>query len=194
MKYKETSQNLMESISIKNEILNDIALLSNVEILADKIIRCYEKGGKVFFCGNGGSFADAQHLAAELSGRFKFDRKSLEVVLLASNVSYLTAVSNDYDYTDIFVREFSASYKNGDIVLCFTTSGNSKNILKLLEFSRANNIETACFTGKGGGKCGGLADILIEIPSVDTARIQECHMILGHTICEIIENQKFKNK
>lgn len=192
MKYDVISHNLLESIRIKKEIVSNNEILSKIELLADKILECYDKGNKVFFCGNGGSFADAQHLAAELSGRFKFDRNPLEVVLLASNVSYLTAVANDYDYSEIFLREFSASYKKGDVVLCFTTSGNSKNILKLLEYAKVREITTACFSGSGGGKCGKMAEISIEIPSSDTARIQECYMIIGHTVCEIIENIKFK--
>jgi D-sedoheptulose 7-phosphate isomerase len=184
--------NIESSIEIKKKILDNVEILNNIELLVNQIIECYKRGNKVYFCGNGGSFSDAQHLSAELNGRFYFDRPPLEVVLLGSNLSYLTAVSNDYSYEDIFVREFKSSVKNGDVIISFSTSGKSKNILKLLEISKNYDVKTISFLGNDGGKANDISDFSIIIPSSDTARIQECHVLLGHSIIEVIENKLFK--
>lgn len=185
-------KNIEESIDLKKLILNDTDLQLKINEVCESIISCYKNKNKVYFCGNGGSFADAQHLSAELNGRFYYDREPLEVVLLASNQSYLTAVANDYDYENIFIREFKSSYKNGDILITFSTSGKSKNIIKLLDFSKKNGIKTISFLGNDGGDSIYLSDISIIIPSNNTARIQECHILLGHSILEFVENKIFK--
>lgn len=185
-------KNIQESINLKTELLNNEVILNNSSLIAEKIIECYNRGNKVFFCGNGGSFADAQHLSAELSGRFYFDRDPLEVVLLASNVSYLTAVGNDYSYSDIFSREIKSSVKEGDVLICFSTSGKSKNVIKAIEVARLKGAYVVSFIGNDGGEMKDISDVNLIIPSNNTARIQECHTLLGHTILEIVENKMFK--
>jgi D-sedoheptulose 7-phosphate isomerase len=185
-------KNIQESIKLKTELLNDKEIINNSNTIAEKIIECYKNGNKVFFCGNGGSFADAQHLSAELSGRFYFDRDPLEVVLLAANVSYLTAVGNDYSYSDIFSREIKSSVKEGDILICFSTSGKSKNVIKAIDVAKNKGAIIASFIGNDGGEMKDISDYNLIIPSNNTARIQECHTLLGHTILEIVENKMFK--
>jgi D-sedoheptulose 7-phosphate isomerase len=185
-------KNIQESIRLKTELLHDKEIINNSNMIAEKIIECYKNGNKVFFCGNGGSFADAQHLSAELSGRFYFDRDPLEVVLLASNVSYLTAVGNDYSYSDIFSREIKSSVKEGDILICFSTSGKSKNVIKAIEVAKNKGAIVVSFIGNDGGEMKDISDYNLIIPSNNTARIQECHTLLGHTILEIVENKMFK--
>jgi len=185
-------KNIQESIELKTKLLNDEVIINNSNKIAEKIIECYNRGNKVFFCGNGGSFADAQHLSAELSGRFYFDREPLEVVLLAANVSYLTAVGNDYSYSDIFSREIKSSVKEGDILICFSTSGKSKNVIKAIEVAKSKGTFVVSFIGNDGGEMKDISDVSLVIPSNNTARIQECHTLLGHTILEIVENKMFK--
>jgi D-sedoheptulose 7-phosphate isomerase len=185
-------KNIKDSIELKQSILNDVNILKNIELVANSIIECYNRGNKVYFCGNGGSFSDAQHLSAELSGRFYFDRDPLEVVLLASNVSYLTAVGNDYSYSDIFSREIKSSVKEGDILICFSTSGKSKNVIKGIEVAKNKGAIVVSFIGNDGGEMKNLSDFNLIIPSNNTARIQECHTLIGHTILEIVENKMFK--
>jgi D-sedoheptulose 7-phosphate isomerase len=185
-------KNIQESIRLKSELLSNEEIINNSKMIAEKIIECYKNGKKVFFCGNGGSFADAQHLSAELSGRFYFDRDPLEVVLLAANVSYLTAVGNDYSYSDIFSREIKSSVKEGDILICFSTSGKSKNVIKAIDVAKNKGAIIASFIGNDGGEMKDISDYNLIIPSNNTARIQECHTLLGHTILEIVENKMFK--
>ena len=185
-------KNIQESIRLKTELLGNKEIINNSNMIAEKIVECYKNGNKVYFCGNGGSFADAQHLSAELSGRFYFDREPLEVVLLSSNVSYLTAVGNDYSYSDIFSREIKSSIKEGDVLICFSTSGKSKNIIKAIEVARLKGSYVVSFIGNDGGEMKDISDVNLIIPSSDTARIQECHTLLGHTILEIVENKMFK--
>lgn len=185
-------KNIQESIELKTKLLNDEVIINNSKKIAEKIIECYNRGNKVFFCGNGGSFADAQHLSAELSGRFYFDREPLEVVLLASNVSYLTAVGNDYSYSDIFSREIKSSVKEGDVLICFSTSGKSKNVIKAIDVAKSKGAHVVSFIGNDGGEMKDISDVSLIIPSNNTARIQECHTLLGHTILEIVENKMFK--
>jgi D-sedoheptulose 7-phosphate isomerase len=188
---KKVSKNIEESIRVKSKVLSDTnqtSISSLVEILID----CYKGGNKAYFAGNGGSFSDAQHLSAELSGRFYVDREPLECVLLASNFSYLTAVSNDYSYDDIFSRDLKSSGKKGDVLICFTTSGNSINVIKALQEARNIGIVTFTFTGGSGGVAKDFSDYSIIVPSFDTARIQECHMLIGHSVLELIEKELYK--
>lgn len=184
--------NFFNSIELKKTLVQDDNLMNNLVKIAEIITDCYRKGNKVYFCGNGGSFADAQHLSAELNGRFYFDRPPLEVVLLGSNFSYLTAVSNDYSYEDIFKREILSSIKEGDILICFSTSGNSKNIFKCIEAIKNKNVKIISFLGNDGGIISKNSDYPVIVPSNNTARIQECHILIGHSIIEIVEETLFK--
>lgn len=179
------------SIKLRQEILSNEEIILKVKKIIDIIVDCYKENKKVLFCGNGGSFADSQHLAAELSGRFYFDRPPLEVVLLGSNFSYLTAVSNDYSYEDIFKREILSSGKDGDVLLTFSTSGKSKNIIKCINSIKDKDIKIISLIGNDGGEIKNISDLSIIINSNDTARIQECHMMLGHIICEMVEEELF---
>jgi D-sedoheptulose 7-phosphate isomerase len=188
---KKIIENINTSINLKKQILDDSYFEEKLYKICKEIIECYNNGNKILFCGNGGSFADAQHLSAELSGRFYFDRPPLEVVLLSSNSSYLTAVANDYSYEDIFTREFKSSAKKGDLLISFSTSGKSKNIIELLNLSKNYGVKSISFLGNDGGIAKDISDFSIIIPSNDTARIQECHMLLGHSIIEVVENKLF---
>lgn len=184
--------NFLNSIELKNKLVEDNELIENLARISHIIIECYTRGNKVYFCGNGGSFADAQHLSAELNGRFYFDRPPLEVVLLSSNFSYLTAVSNDYSYEDIFKREILSSIKDGDVLISFSTSGNSKNIIKCIEAIKDKNVKTISFLGNDGGAISKISQYSIIVSSNNTARIQECHMLMGHSIIEMVEETLFK--
>lgn len=180
-----------QSISLKKEIAADSALLEKIEQAAETIIEAYKKGHRVFFCGNGGSAADAQHLAAELSGRFYFDRPPLAAEALHVNTSYLTAVANDYSYDLVFARAAEAFCKEGDVLIGLSTSGNSGNVVKAFETAKAKGSFTIALTGKGGGEMGKQSDILIDVPSCDTPRIQEAHIMIGHIICQFVEENLF---
>jgi D-sedoheptulose 7-phosphate isomerase len=157
----------------------------------DEVVKCYNNGGKVLWAGNGGSAADAQHLAAELSGRFYYDRPPLFSDALHVNTSYLTAVSNDYGYELVYSRLTQAMGKKGDMLIGMSTSGNSENVINALIKAKEIGMITAGFTGETGGKMKNHCDFLINISSIDTPRIQECHMLLGHTLCEMVEIQMF---
>jgi len=185
---------IKNSIDLKTKLLNDVVILKQVEGLVNDIITCYNNGGKVLWCGNGGSAADAQHLAAELSGRFYYDRPPLFSEALHVNTSYTTAVANDYGYDFIFSRLVKAMGKKGDVLIGLSTSGNSPNVIKAIEEANSTGMVTACFNGETGGKMKDLSKYLINIPSTDTPRIQECHMLLGHTICELVELNLFPKK
>lgn len=182
---------LMESIRLKTALLDNNAILNAVTSLVEDILVCYKNGGKVLWCGNGGSAADAQHLAAELSGRFYYDRPPLFSEALHVNTSYTTAVANDYSYDVIYSRLVKAMGKKGDVLIGLSTSGNSKNVVEALKAANEIGMKTAAFTGETGGAMKDLCNYLINIPSTDTPRIQECHMILGHTICELVEINLF---
>ena len=184
---------IKSSIDVKERILNDAKLLSKINEAAELIIKTYKQGGRVFFCGNGGSAADAQHLAAELSGRFYFDRPPLAAEALHVNTSYITAVANDYTYDVIFSREVEAFCKEGDVLVGISTSGNSANVLKAFETAKEKGVLTIAMTGESGGKMASISDILINIPSNDTPRIQESHITIGHIICQIVEEELFQS-
>ncbi|MEE0976845.1 MAG: D-sedoheptulose 7-phosphate isomerase [Bacteroidales bacterium] len=184
---------IKSSIDVKERILNDANLLLKINEAAELIIKTYKQGGRVFFCGNGGSAADAQHLAAELSGRFYFDRPPLAAEALHVNTSYITAVANDYAYDVIFSREVDAFCKEGDVLVGISTSGNSANVLKAFETAKEKGVLTIAMTGESGGKMASISDILINIPSNDTPRIQESHITIGHIICQIVEEELFQS-
>jgi len=183
-----------DSIIIKNKLLKNEIILSTLEQVINDIINSYKAGGKVLWCGNGGSAADAQHLAAELSGRFYYDRPPLFSEALHVNTSYTTAVANDYSYDIIYSRLVEAMGKKNDILIGLSTSGNSQNVVKAIEKANQLGLTTVAFTGETGGQLKNISKYLINIESTNTPRIQECHMILGHTICEIVEMKLFPKK
>jgi D-sedoheptulose 7-phosphate isomerase len=179
------------SIDVKQKVLNSADLIAKTDQIISLIDSALRAGKRIWFCGNGGSAADAQHLAAEFSGRFYLDRLALPAEALHCNTSYLTAVANDYSYDEVYARLIKGICGAGDVLIGLTTSGNSVNIIKAFEAARERNIITVAFTGESGGKIKPLADILINIPSTDTPRIQESHMLLGHIICQLVEEKYF---
>ena len=181
------------SIAVKQEILANEALQHTVQQIVDATVKAFQSGHKVMFCGNGGSAADAQHLAAEFSGRFYKNRRALPSDALHCNSSYLTAVANDYSYDDIYSRLVDGTMEKGDVLVGISTSGNSPNIVKAFETARQKQIITVGFTGASGGKMKDLSDYLLNIPSTDTPRIQESHILLGHIICELTEAAIFND-
>ncbi len=183
---------IKQSIETKERILNDKELIEKIEIVAKKIIEAFKKDKKVLLCGNGGSAADAQHIAAELSGRFYKDRKPLFAEALHVNTSYLTAVANDYSFEEVFSRLVDGMGREGDILIGISTSGNSQNVINAVKKAKDKGMLTIGFTGENGGKLKDLVDYLINVPSNDTPRIQEAHILIGHIICEIVERELFK--
>ena len=184
-------QNIQDSIALKSKVLADKNIQNTIETLVNTIVKCYQEKGKVLFCGNGGSAADSQHLASELSGRYYYDRPPLSSEALHVNTSYLTAVANDYSYNQVYARLLQAIGNEGDIIIGLSTSGNSMNIVEALKVAKDKKMITVGFTGEGGGKMAEYCDILIPIPSKDTPRIQECHMMIGHAVCQIVELSLF---
>ncbi len=183
-----------ESTNVKTSFLHSDILLQKLEQIIQEIIKCYQTNHKVLWCGNGGSAADAQHLAAELSGRYYFDRPPLFSEALHTNSSYLTAVANDYGYNMVYSRLVEAMGNKGDILMALSTSGNSENILEAIETANKKGIIVVGLTGQHGGKMKDLCQYIIQIPSTDTPRIQECHMLIGHIICEMTEKILFQKE
>jgi D-sedoheptulose 7-phosphate isomerase len=181
------------SISVKQKILSDEKMLNQIRQVVDVIVKAFKEGKRVYFAGNGGSAADAQHLAAEFSGRSYTDRHALPAEALHCNTSYLTAVANDYSYDEIYARLIRGIAHPGDVLIGLSTSGNSGNIVKAFEAARKKNVITIGFTGESGGKMKDLSDYLFNIPSSDTPRIQESHILLGHIVCELVEDGYFKS-
>lgn len=179
------------SIDTKNRVLADETLLDTVAEVAIAMTEAFKTGKKVLFCGNGGSAADAQHLAAEFSGRFYYDRPPLYSEALHVNSSYVTAVGNDYSYDVIYSRMIEAMGKEGDVLVGISTSGNSPNVVKALETANKLGMVTVGMTGETGGKMKEVSNFLINIPSKDTPRIQECHILLGHILCQLVEENVF---
>ena len=182
---------ITESLMVKNLVLNDPRLIGLVGDLVTLITDRFRQGKHLYFCGNGGSAADAQHLAAEFSGRFYINRDALPSEALHCNTSYLTAVANDFSYDLIYSRLIKGIGKPGDILIGLSTSGNSANIVHAFETAREKGITTIGMTGEGGGKLKDWSDYLIDIPSHNTPRIQEAHMLLGHIICQLVEEKYF---
>ncbi|HRW76189.1 MAG: D-sedoheptulose 7-phosphate isomerase [Saprospiraceae bacterium] len=182
---------LQESIRVKQSILDDPAWQVKLADAAEAWIDALKGGGKVLFCGNGGSAADAQHLAAELSGRFYVDRDPLPAEALHVNTSYLTAVANDYSYDEVYARMVKGMGRKGDVLVAISTSGNSSNILRAIEEARIRGMVVIGMTGDTGGKMAAVCDHLLNVPSSDTPRIQEVHILLGHILCELTEARLF---
>jgi D-sedoheptulose 7-phosphate isomerase len=175
------------SIDVKQQLLADESLINQIATVTNVITKAFQNGNAVYFAGNGGSAADAQHLAAEFSGRFYKDRKALPSDALHCNTSYLTAVANDYSYDIIYARLLEGLAKPGDVLVGISTSGNSGNIVKAFEMAKSIGVTTIGFTGHKGGKMKELGDYLINVPSNTTPRIQESHILVGHIICELVE-------
>lgn len=182
---------IQDSIAVKEAILADDQILEKITQTARAMVAVFRAGGKVLFCGNGGSAADAQHIAAELSGRFYTDRPPLYAEALHVNTSYMTAVANDYGYDAVYARMVEAAGRPGDMLMAISTSGNSSNILKAAEAARAANMTIVGMTGHLGGKLAQVSDILLNVPSADTPRIQESHILIGHILCEYVEAAMF---
>lgn len=187
----QISDILQRSIDTKQAILNDTILLGTISHVTQICTDCFKQGGKVLFCGNGGSAADAQHLAAEFSGRFYSDRDPLFSEALHVNTSYLTAVGNDYGYEYIYSRLIKAKGNKGDVLIGLSTSGNSENIIKAFEQAKSQGVICIGMTGTSGGQLNDKSDHIIKVPSSDTPRIQECHITIGHIICELVEKNIF---
>jgi len=182
------------SIQVKNALLNDKEILNGISLASDKITEAFRNGKKALFCGNGGSAADAQHIAAELSGRFYTDRPPLFAEALHVNTSYLTAVANDYSFDVVYQRLIQAFGQEGDILVGITTSGNSTNVVLAMEEARSRGMITIGMTGAKGGKLNACSDIILRVPSQDTPRIQECHILIGHILCQMIEEEIFPKR
>lgn len=180
------------SIQIKLQLLDNENFIKKIQQISNSITTTLKSGGKVLFCGNGGSAADAQHLAAELSGRFYLDRKPLFAEALHVNSSFLTAVANDYGFDEIYARMVVAKGREGDVLFGISTSGNSPNIIHALKQAQSQKMTTIAMTGETGGEAKKHCDYLLNIPSTDTPRIQECHILIGHIICEIVEKNIYE--
>lgn len=188
---KKIKDIIQASIDVKQQVLQNEALITVIEKVVAVITDAFKSGKRVYFCGNGGSAADAQHLAAEFSGRFYTDRKALPAEALHCNTSYLTAVANDYSFDVIYSRLIDGIGDAGDVLIGLSTSGNSGNIVKAFETAKEKKIVTVGFTGETGGKMKELSDYLVNVPSKDTPRIQESHILIGHIICQLVEENVF---
>ncbi|MBA4139004.1 MAG: D-sedoheptulose 7-phosphate isomerase [Segetibacter sp.] len=182
---------ITRSIEVKQKIAEDEHLLLQIQVAVEVVTAAFKKGNKVLFCGNGGSAADAQHLAAEFSGRFYKDRKALPSEALHCNTSYLTAVANDYSYDAVYSRIIEGTGNAGDVLIGLSTSGNSANIVKAFESARNKRMVTIGFTGATGGTLKAWSDVLLNVPSTDTPRIQESHILIGHIVCQLVEENIF---
>jgi D-sedoheptulose 7-phosphate isomerase len=180
-----------DSISLKKKILENEELVNSMHEIADECIAAYRQGNRVLLAGNGGSAADAQHIAAELVGRYAFDRPGLPSIALTTDTSMLTAIGNDYGYDQIFRRQLEANGRKGDVFIGISTSGNSANLIAALQRARELGIITVGLTGQSGGKMHSLCDYCVQVPSTNTPRIQESHIMLGHIICDLVEEALF---
>lgn len=184
-------QHVEESTATKQALLADHALLDEIYTVGKKIIAAYKKGNKTLLAGNGGSAADAQHIAAEFVSRFYFDRPGLPSIALTTDSSILTAIGNDYGYEKLFQRQLEANAVPGDIFIGISTSGNSPNIIKALEICKDRDILAIGLSGQSGGQMAGLCDHCLKMPSMSTPRIQECHILVGHILCAMVEEELF---
>jgi D-sedoheptulose 7-phosphate isomerase len=183
-------QTIQQSIDLKTRLLNQSELLQGINDVSNRCIDMFKQGNRLLIAGNGGSAADAQHIAAEFICRFNFERPGLPALALATNYSMITAAGNDYSFDEVFAREIEANGHAGDIFIGISTSGNSSNILNAIEAARSKDIYSVGLSGEGG-KISTLADSCLQVPSISTPRIQECHILIGHIICEIVENNLF---
>jgi D-sedoheptulose 7-phosphate isomerase len=184
---------IQHSIEVKKRLLLDASFQNLVVLAAMQIAESFLSGGKIFFFGNGGSAADAQHLTAEFTGRYLKERRPLPALALSVNSSSVTAIGNDYGFDFVFARQLEALGKKGDVAVGISTSGNSSNVVRGLEVAKAKSIYAVALTGASGGLLGHIADCTICVPSKETPRIQECHILSGHIICEIVERMLFED-
>lgn len=184
-------QQLHESAAVKIKIAEELS--DKIVEAAGVILSAFRNGKKVLLAGNGGSAADAQHIAAEFVGRFKAERKALPALALTTNTSILTAIGNDYHYDHIFERQVQAFAASGDVFIAISTSGESPNIVRAAEYARKTGVTVVGLTGKGGGVLARISDIALVVPSQDTQRIQEAHITIGHIICGLVEQRLFSN-
>lgn len=182
---------ISESIDVKNRILNDDKLIKIIEDASAVITDCYKNGHMLLLCGNGGSAGDAQHIAGEMVARFRIERKALSALAFNTNSSVVTAIGNDYEYNRIFERQVEAFGHNGDVLIAISTSGNSESVVRAIKKAKETGIKTISLLGKDGGACKDISDYAIIVPSDDTARIQESHIMIGHVICDIVERSMF---
>ena len=182
---------IKKSYETKQNIYNDNELLNKIEQVAEMCVSLYRGSNKTILAGNGGSAADAQHIAAELVGRYGFDRPSIPSLALTTDTSNLTAIGNDYGYDKVFSRQLEGMGQDGDIFIGISTSGNSANIINAFKSAKEKNIATVALVGKDGGEMAKLADISLVVPSDSTPRIQESHILIGHILCDIIEKEIF---
>jgi len=185
---------LRESIKVKNKILDDPSLVDQIGKISSVIIEAYKRKNKVILFGNGGSAADAQHVAGELVNRFQLERGALPAIALTTDSSVLTSIANDYDYSRVFARQVEAWAKEGDVVIGISTSGSSQNVIEAVKVAKEIGAKTVGFTGKGGGKLAKLVDLVVSVPSDETPRIQESHIAIFHVICYFVERGLFGNK
>ena len=182
---------IQNSIDVKMEVLNNTNIISQLETLVNDCISSLQNGGKIIFCGNGGSFADSQHLAAEFVSRLRFDRAPLASIALGTNSSNMSAIGNDYGYDQVFKREILALGNRNDVFIPISTSGNSPNVIEAINAAKEKDIKTIAFTGGSGGEIKSLCDAII-VPTDSTEKIQEVHIMLGHIMCYLIEEKMFK--
>jgi D-sedoheptulose 7-phosphate isomerase len=182
------ARRLRESAEVKQALAKQAGTIARI---AEALVTAFRRGNKVMLFGNGGSAADAQHLAAELMGRYRMKRKGLPAIALTTNTSNLTAISNDYSFAEVFAMQLIALGQSGDVAIGISTSGASRNVVKALRVARKKGLVTVGFTGAGGGTMKALSDYCLSIPAKDTARIQESHILAGHIICEIVEHEIF---
>ena len=186
--YEIIRERINDSIKLKQSLLNDSELLENISRVADEIVECIKGGGKLIFCGNGGSASDALHFAGEIVGRFQRERDSWPAVVLNADVATMTAIANDYSYDDVFARQAQAHVNRGDILIGISTSGNSENVLRAVKAAKSKGAKTVALLGKDGGKISHEADYPLTVHGNVTARVQECHICIIHILCEIAEN------
>ncbi len=191
--FREFARNQIEdSLAVKRQLLGDTSLLQCLEQVALATIRSLQAGGKVILFGNGGSAADAQHIAAELAGRYKIERPGIAAISVTVNTSALTAIANDYGYDDVYARQVQGLGVSGDVAIGISTSGNSMSVVRGLEAARAKSLITVAMTGGSGGRLRSYADFCLQVPSEQTPRIQECHILLGHILCDFVEDELFR--
>ncbi|WP_346855005.1 SIS domain-containing protein [uncultured Draconibacterium sp.] len=190
----KTLKNIQELSNLAAAIANDTKLINQIDTVSEAIVKAYRAGNKTIFCGNGGSSAEAQHLAAELSGKFMMDRKAIPAEACHVNSSFVTAVSNDYDFTQVYSRYIEAFGNSGDVLIGLSTSGTSQNIIKAFQSAKSKGLVCVSLTGETGGLLNELSDYILKIPSKSVPRIQEIHLLIGHIICEKVEQSLFGNE
>ncbi len=188
-----TKKDIQELGILLQLVSNNETLTAQIDQVSEILVNAYQAGNKTIFCGNGGSSAEAQHLAAELSGKFKLDRKAIPAEACHVNSSFVTAVSNDYDFTKVYARYIEAFGNKGDVLIGLSTSGTSPNIVEAFKTARELGMKTIALSGESGGSLPALCDLIIKVPSKNVARIQEIHLLIGHIICENVERELFGN-